>query len=64
MYELPNFVGSTEHPQGRGLAGGSSGGGSAGSGGGWLKGLWGVNLVEVAAVLGGWLDLYTKPLGW
>ena len=27
MYELPNFVGSTEHPQGPGLAGGSSGGG-------------------------------------
>ena len=56
MYELANVVGSTEHPQEPGLAGGSSGGGSAC--GGWLKGLWGVKLVvEVAAVLGGQLDL-------
>ena len=47
-------IGSTEHPQ---EPGGSSGGGSAGSGGECLKGLWGVKLVEVAAVLGGWLDL-------
>ena len=62
MYELPNFVGSTEDPQEPGVAGGGSGGWSAGSGGGWLKGLWGVKLVEVAAVLGGWLDLYTRPL--
>ena len=34
---LPNFIGSTEHPQEPGLEGGSSGGGSAGSSGGWLK---------------------------
>ena len=34
---LPNFIGSTEHPQEPGLEGGSSGGGSAGSRGGWLK---------------------------
>ena len=25
MYELPNFIGSTEHPQDPGLAGGSGG---------------------------------------
>ena len=45
MYEL---VGSSEHPQGPGLAGGSSGGGIVGGG---------VKLVvELAAVLGGQLD--------